>query len=405
MEFSLINLFKLVSLITVLLLVSSIVLIFIKRFRKTGTRMLGVIFSVMILGAVYFYFPRHFKRNYLSEAADPVNVSFRRYADSLHFFIGAVGSIADLGDPRFCNNFNSTTPETALKLGSLLKDKKIGEYDFTHADSIVDLALEKHLRVRGHVLVWGKLSDMFKSPDLQAYLDKFPENERDTILWNLIDDHITTVLNHFRGRIGTWEVVNEPLATWGSGEYEKNVFYRYLGKEYIPRSFILAHKTDPELKLFLNEFFLDYHGKRSESFIRLLKELKEKGVPVYGVGIQSHVISADTSFDEFRTFVKKITDLGLVVEITELDARLSIFRAAKDPYKAQGEYYGKMLKACLENPMVRGITFWGFSDAHSWYDDMSIVFPKPNEPYLFDPDMHPKPAFYDLYNVFKNGYK
>jgi endo-1,4-beta-xylanase len=92
------------------------------------------------------------------------------------------------------------------------------------------------------------------------------------------------------------------------------------------------------------------------------------------------------------------------VELTELDINLLHFQFAPDPYQAQGEYYAALLKACLRNPMCRGITFWGFSDNDCWYDEVSpLVFPKPNEPFLFDANMNPKPAYTELYKTFKEA--
>ena len=91
------------------------------------------------------------------------------------------------------------------------------------------MALEKKLRIRGHTLVWGKASWMYKSPDLNGKL-----------LWDVTKAHITKVLNHYRGKIQVWDAVNEPLATWGTGEFEDNVYTRYLGEEYVEKVFQLA---------------------------------------------------------------------------------------------------------------------------------------------------------------------
>jgi endo-1,4-beta-xylanase len=405
MEFSLINIVKVIVVFTGILIAISVLLIFRKRQRKNGVWMLSIISLLLASAALYYYIPRKFDRNYLSEASPGYDYQpFRRYADSLKFFIGATGDTKTIKDPEFYTNFNSITPARELKMGSLLKNNKVGEYDFSHADSIIDISLEKNLRIRGHVLVWGKLSSMFKSPDLDAYLDQFPKENRSKILWDLIENHITTVLNHYKGKIYTWDVVNEPLAILGSGEFDNNLYYRYLGEEYIERAFKLANKVDPGLKLYLNEYFLSYKDKRTESFYNLVKKLKENGVPIHGIGIQGHIPSSDMSFVDFNKFIQRITGLGLEVEITELDARLILFKSAEDPYVAQGEYYGKMLWSCLNNPLCKGITFWGFSDKESWYDDMPLFFPKPNEPYLFDAKMNPKPSFYELLRIFRETY-
>jgi endo-1,4-beta-xylanase len=394
------------TVLIIALILGSIVLIFFRRYRKPGIWMLGTLISLIIMTAVYVYFPRHYKRNYLQKDHEWSGLTFRKYADSLHFYIGAIPAGTPLSDPRFSENFNSLTPENALKMGPLLKDFKVGEYDFRQADLLVNQALEKNLRVRGHTLVWGKQSDMFKSPDLSVWLEKYPENERGTLLKKTIENHIITVLDHFRGRIHVWDVVNEPMSVFNQGKLENNVFLKYLGENYIPESFKLAHSTDPDLKLFLNENLISYTDKTAEAFLGLVKKMKDNNIPIDGVGIQAHIgAKRDTSVADLRKFLEKITSMGLEVEITEMDARLRLFSGAHDPYEAQGEYYARILQTCLDIPLCRGLTFWGFSDNRSWEDSMSIFFPRPNEPYLFDADMNPKPAYYHVYKALKLEYE
>jgi len=397
---------KLLAAVISAVIIGSVILMFIKKYRKIGISLLGVLLGILIIAAVYVYHPRHYDRDYLEKYTGWNQLTLRGYADSLHFYIGAIPGGISVTDPLFYENLNSVTPENDLKMGTLLKDLKNGAYDFSQADMLVDQALEKHLRIRGHTLVWGKLSDRFRSPDLMAYLENYPEQERGKILQAVIDNHITTVLNHYKGRITTWDVVNEPMSMFSDGELEDNVYLKYLGEEYIARSFELAHSVDPDMKLFLNENFISYAGKTAESFLELIRKLKDDDVPVDGVGIQAHSTPTDDiSLAELESFMKRITDLGMEVEITELDARLRSFKKAEDPYEAQGEFYGRLLKACLNNPMCKGLTFWGFSDSHSWQDQLPLFFPKPNEPYLFDEEMHPKPAYYEIYKMLKAEYE
>ena len=107
------------------------------------------------------------------------------------------------------------------------------------------------------------------------------------------------------------------------------------------------------------------------------------------------------SIENLKKYIERFTDLGLEVELTEVDARLRLFNKFDDPYLAQGELYGQILQICLENPGCIGLTFWGFSDAYCWLDKLPFI-QKPTEPYLFDKDMNPKPGIEKLYNVFLN---
>jgi endo-1,4-beta-xylanase len=383
------------------IILASIVMIFKKKHRRTGLIILGLIIIILVLIWFLRLKPKQYDKTYLKNTSEWQYKSIRQYADSIGFYIGAIPFGTEIDNDLFCNNFNSITLENALKMGPLLRDGKIGEYDFTNADKLVDQALAKNLRVRGHTLVWGKQSDMFKNPDLRKWLETFPKEERTRRLKELTDKHITTVLNHFRGRINTWDCVNEPTSLYKTGEIENNVYTEYLGKDYISDAFKLAHSVDSSLKLFLNEQIFDYNNKQAECFAELVRNLKKNDVPVSGIGIQSHILT-NTAIIDLQNYIKIFTDMGLEVEITELDIRLRIFDAAKDPYDAQGRYYARLIKAAMANPMCKGVTFWGFSDDKCWIDN--YPFPKPNEPYFFDSEMKPKPAFNEVYQTLKYAF-
>jgi endo-1,4-beta-xylanase len=390
--------------IIILVLLASLAMLLIRKYRKAGLLVLGTLISMLLITGFWIFHPKHYDRKYLDKSAEWKNLRIRQYADSLDFYLGAIPGGTDIADPLFCENFNSVTPENALKMGPLLRNKKIGDYDFSYADKIVNLALENNLRVRGHTLVWGKQSDMFKNPDLGKWLDTFPENERSPKLKELMSNHITTVLNHFRGRIKIWDCVNEPTSLYRKGEIEDNVYMKYLGEDYIADAFKLAHSADSSLKLFLNEELSDYNDKQADCFAELVRKLKNNNIPISGVGIQSHILAkTDTAIVDLQNYIKKFTDMGLEVEITELDMRLRIFDAADDPYFAQGKYYARLIEACMSNPLCKGVSFWGFSDGNCWIDHFPL--PKPNEPYFFDSEMNPKPAFYEVYKFMKGAYE
>jgi endo-1,4-beta-xylanase len=108
--------------------------------------------------------------------------------------------------------------------------------------------------------------------------------------------------------------------------------------------------------------------------------------------------------EPFRKFLKRISDLGLKIEITELDARLRLFGGHDDPYQAQGDFYEAFVPACLENPLCSGVTIWGLSDRHVWYDGLGVFkLHRPNESNLFDEKLSPKPAYQGLVNALTKG--
>jgi len=320
-------------------------------------------------------------------------------ADRRDFFIGAAITIEPEELELVKGHFNSVTPDNALKWGRLVDHSDLVSYDFSEADALVDFATKNDLRVRGHVLVWGRAADFFKSPDLRSILKDVPEEDIPGKLEFYIKNNIETLLNRYRGKIAQWDCVNEPLEVFG-GEFDTNIYYEYLGKDYIANAFRWAHEVDPEVELYLNEQFDQYDSEKADSFLKYLEELVEDGVPIHGVGIQAHAMFNVPKIEPFRKFLKAISDLGLKIEITELDARLRLFSGHDDPYQAQGDFYEAFVAACLENPSCSGVTIWGVSDRHSWYDGIGVFnLHRPNASNLFDEMLTPKPAYQGLVNA------
>ena len=353
---------------------------------------------ILIIATKLHIQPKEYPKLYKGQSVEIISLA--EVADRRDFFIGA----AVTNDPEELElakaHFNSITPDNALKWGNLVEDDDLGNYDFTKADPLVAFAVENNLRVRGHVLVWGRAADFFKNPDLRTILKNVPEEEMAFKLEGYIRNNIETLLERYRGKITQWDCVNEPLEVFEGG-FDKNIFYEYLGKDYIAKAFRWAHEVDPEVELYLNEQFDQYDSEKAEFFLDFVEELVRDGVPIDGVGIQAHAMFTVPRIEPFKRFLKWISDLGLKVEVTELDARLRLFDGHDDPYQAQGEFYEAFVAACLENPSCTGVTLWGISDRHVWYDGMGVFkLHRPNEANLFDEDLVPKPAYQGIVNAF-----
>ncbi len=381
--------------IFMLALVASILAMFFNKSRPVAKFLLVFLTAILVVAVItvlYFRRPMEFEKHYVNTALPLETLLLNKRLQQAGMYLGAPPRNANqLDSHAYRHVFNSITPENDLKLGHLL-DIETLEYDFTQADALVTEAIKRNIRVRGHALVWGKLSDIFNAPDLDLWLSHFPELERTAKLTHLLDLHITSVLNHYQGKILEWDVVNEPLEMFGRGQLEKNVFYRHLGEEYIERAFFKAKAIDPELQLYLNEQFFNYTDQRAEAFYQLVMSLLNKGVPIDGIGLQGHMVFHLATPEETAAYVKRFTSLGLKVQITEFEARLRLFSDAQDPYQAQGEYYRDVMRICYEIDGFDGITFWGVDDSISWLDDMSWLFPKPNEAYLLDAQQRAKPG-------------
>jgi endo-1,4-beta-xylanase len=263
----------------------------------------------------------------------------------------------------------------------------LGRYDFHHADAIVDWALENSMKVKGHVLCWHVTSPEF-----------LKEMEPDQVREQL-RRHIFTTMGHYHGRIQVWDVVNEALAP--DGKLADNVFFQKLGPSYIEQCFRWAHQADPTAILLYNDNKVEGmngpNAAKADGFYRLLKELKQKNVPIHGCGIQAHFNAAGVGRNRpptprmVKNQIHRLGELGLAVNISEMDVRVSSLQANLRQI-AQRQIYRDIIAAALTEPAFDGVWLWGFTDRHTWvthfyYDD---------EPLILDEDYGRKEAYYGL---------
>lgn len=265
------------------------------------------------------------------------------------------------------------------------------DFDGADADAVMAFAEKNQMEVRGHTLVWAQ--DQFTPEWVRAITD--PAEMR-----IVVQDHIDTVMGRYEGRIPRWDVVNEPLVSLSAGPSD-SVFRRVLGPEWIAEVFRYAHQVDPESELWLNEYGSDWVSGKHEALVELLRGLLAEGVPIDGVGLQTHRISADGPDPAaFERQLRDYESLGLKVAITELD----VVTGPDDPDAPtkQAEAYRSIVSACLAVPACEEVTTWGISDADTWLDEMG-VFPKPTRPLMFDEDFRPKPAYDAVRDVLAAG--
>lgn len=370
-------------------LLALIVLAILRRGRARWWLLLLVEAAAILLIGRHWFSPREYPRTYAAQPA-PATPPLAAQVAGTGFRVGVAVSepVLERNAELIRREFNSVTPENATKWRLLLRDGRLGAYDFALADRIVDRSRALGLRVRGHVLVWGHM----EIPDgLEESVGAATDPA--AALREAIRHHIRTTLDHFRGRIDQWDVVNEPLS-WTAAEMHGNVFQRTLGTAYIDHAFRCAREADPSVALYLNEQLWDYDGQRAMLFLQLLAELKQRGVPIDGIGIQGHVnMFPLPSHTSLRAYLDQIAALGFTVEFTEVDARLRLFDRAAEPYQAQGDYLGAMIRVARTHPACRGVTFWGLSDHRNWYDEQApFKHLQPNAPLLWDETMRPKPA-------------
>jgi endo-1,4-beta-xylanase len=241
------------------------------------------------------------------------------------------------------------------------------------------------------------------------FKDSVGKNVIKEVLLQRLKDHITTVVSRYRGKIYAWDVVNEAIADDSAHYLRNSLWYQICGEDFIIKAFEYAHAADPNAVLFYNDYN-EINAVKREKIYRLVKNLKDAGVPIGGVGLQGHWAINEPSREQLETTLKKFADLGIKVQITELDISVypkehnarerkpedadTVFTAEKE--KKQMEVY----KMCFEvfrkyRKIVSGVTFWNVSDRHSWLDNFPVRGRK-DYPLLFDKDMKPKKAYWEV---------
>lgn len=338
-----------------------------------------------------------------SQTGTPAAVSLKEaYKD--YFPIGvAVSPMALKSDEAglILQQFNSLTPENAMKMGPI--HPKEDTYNWAGADSIVAFAQRHGLKLRGHALVWHNQTPSW------LFVDNNGNTVSKAVLLQRMKEHITTVVNRYKGKIYAWDVVNEAISDKADEYLRPSRFLEIAGEEYITKAFQWAHEADPNAQLFYNDYD-EINPVKREKMHRLVKSLKDAGIPIHGVGLQGHWAVNEPSRQQLEETLRRFADLGLKMQITELD--ISVYakeHAARERrpedantafspereqqqeavYKMSFELFRKYKDA------ISGITFWNISDRRSWLDNFPVRGRK-DYPLLFDKDLKPKKVFWQI---------
>jgi len=315
------------------------------------------------------------------------------------------------------SNYNSVVAENCMKAEVIHPAE--GVYDFTLADQFVEKSLAAGMRVHGHVLIWHSQCPYWFHRDAQGNLVS------KEVLKKRMKEHIFTILGHFKGRVSSWDVVNEAFEDDGS--LRNSLFYQILGEDFIPLAFQYAHEADPNVELYYNDFSMNKPTK-VEGVCNFFRPLIEKGLPIDAIGMQGHMIledGAQTIIDQYDYSVKTIASLGVKTFFSELDlsvlpnpygfsgANVSdrfAYRPAVDPYKngvpadKQAEIdqfwidFYKMLITHKDD--ITRLTFWCVNDRNSWKNDFPI---KGRSDYatLVDRNNNMKPVVKEIINLVR----
>ncbi|MFD5833234.1 endo-1,4-beta-xylanase [Streptomyces collinus] len=273
--------------------------------------------------------------------------------------------------------FNWLTPGNAMKWGSVEPSR--GTYNWAEADGIVDFAETHGQRVRGHTLLWHQQNPGWLTSGSWT---------RDQ-LGAIVQDHIATEVGRYKGRVAAWDVVNEPFNE--DGTYRPTLFHTTLGQDYIAQALTWARAADPGAKLYINDYNVEGVNAKSTALYNLVKSLKERGVPIDGVGLQAHLIVGQVP-STLQQNIQRFADLGVDVAITELDIRMQL-PATQAELTQQAADYKAVMNACVAVARCTGVTVWGFTDSDSWIPD---TFPGQGAATPYDENYRPKPAYHAI---------
>jgi endo-1,4-beta-xylanase len=257
------------------------------------------------------------------------------------------------------------------------------------------------MTVRGHTLVWHHQNPKWLTDG------KFTSSE----LAQILEQHIKTVVGHYRGKIFAWDVVNEAFDELHPGELRSTIWrdqpgigLAENGYTYIERCFRWAHEADPQALLFYNEAEAEVVNPKSDAIYAMVRDFRQRGVPIDGVGFQMHVANLRADVASISANIKRFTGLGVQVQITEMDVALPVDaqgNARPEDLQLQADIYRQIASACLSHPGCTAIQTWGFTDKYSWIGSHSKQ--TQGAALLFDRNYQAKPAYDALRNALELG--
>ncbi|MFD3335369.1 endo-1,4-beta-xylanase [Streptomyces sp. NPDC058700] len=285
-------------------------------------------------------------------------------------YFGTAISSGRLNDSAYttiaAREFNSVTAENEMKIDAT--EPQQGQFNFTSGDRVYNWAVQNGKQVRGHTLAWHS-----QQPGWMQSLSG-------SALRQAMTNHINGVMAHYRGKIVQWDVVNEAFVDGTSGARRDSNLQR-TGNDWIEVAFRTARAADPAAKLCYNDYNVEnWTWAKTQAMYAMVRDFKQRGVPIDCVGFQSHFNSDSPYHSNFRTTLQSFAALGVDVAITELDIQ-----------GASATTYAQVTDDCLAVPRCVGITVWGVRDTDSWRAEHS--------PLLFNGDGSKKSAYASVLNA------
>ncbi len=289
--------------------------------------------------------------------------TLRQLADSRGIHLGAAvknGTRDATYDTTVVHQFNTIVCENYMKWDATEGTRN--KFTFTNADGIANLAYKNALSLRGHNFVWHS--------QIPGWVSSI--TNRDTLL-KVMKNHIDSLAGHYKGKIYEWDVVNEAVADGGTS-LRTSFWFQRIGADFIDSAFVYAHRADPNALLVYNDYGAEgmtgSTATKSTGVYNLVSGLKSRGIPINGVGLQSHFSLNGFDTASIGANMSRIEALGLNISITELDITTSNTTANLNTQKAN---YKALMTLCLSHPRCKTFITWGVNDAQSWRGANSVA--------------------------------
>jgi len=298
-----------------------------------------------------------------------------------HFMIGTAIMPSSTTGKRAAviqNEFNAITAENNMK--PILIQEKKGNFTYEEADKIVNFALENNMTMIGHTLCWHQ-----QTPEWM-----YTNVSKESAIENL-RTHIENVGAKYKGKVYSWDVLNEIFndgienpKDWRSA-LRNSPWLEAIGEEYIELAFKFASEAAPDALLYYNDYNLNYPAKREVTYL-MVKELKEKGVKIDGIGMQGHY-NMSTTPESVEDSIALFSKLDVKISITEFDITFNEAQGQEKLTQEQEKQHAFLYASIFSifkkyKHIIERVTFWGLDDKTSWRADRF--------PLLFNADLSPK---------------
>ncbi|AYN66330.1 endo-1,4-beta-xylanase [Euzebyella marina] len=335
------------------------------------------------------------------------------FVDDFYMGVAVNGRLIDgvdsLGTSLLKREFNSITPENIMKWMYIHPEED--GFDFQMSDKYVAMGQRDSSFIVGHTLVWhSQLADWVE------------EVSDSTEMVEVLRHHINAIMGRYKGKIQSWDVVNEALNE--DGTLRESVFLKTIGPQYLDLAFRLASEVDPDAQLTYNDYNLTAADKRKGA-ISIVKNLKSRGIKIDVVGMQGHWNLKGPTLEEIEQSIVDYYNAGVKVAITELDItvlpnpwdlegaevsqnfegdeKMNPFpQSLPDSVEQQlASRYKSIFQLFLKHrEKIDRVTFWGIQDGASWLNGWPIRN-RTNYPLLFDRNYSPKAAYHEVMGLKK----